>query len=150
MDPPGGYMPPPPMNSGNALQKLAGPAIGLMVTGTLSLLYGLYALVQHLMGSGQAALDQLMKDENTQAFQSFVKLGQAAGIFWIIGILVAGAFLIWGGLQMKQGRSWTISLVSSIVAMIPCVSCCFIVGIPIGIWALVILMKPDVKASFTA
>jgi hypothetical protein len=41
-------------------------------------------------------------------------------------------------------------VVTSIVAMVPCLGPCCIVGIPIGIWALVVLMKPEVKAAFTS
>ena len=37
---------------------------------------------------------------------------------------------------------------ASILAMIPCLSPCCLIGLPIGIWALVILMKPEVKAAF--
>jgi hypothetical protein len=34
--------------------------------------------------------------------------------------------------------------------MIPCISPCCLLGLPIGIWALVVLLKPEVKAAFTA
>jgi hypothetical protein len=32
--------------------------------------------------------------------------------------------------------------------MIPCTGPCCIVSLPLGIWALVVLMSPDVKAAF--
>ena len=32
--------------------------------------------------------------------------------------------------------------------MVPCISPCCLVGLPIGIWALVVLNKPEVKGSF--
>jgi hypothetical protein len=31
---------------------------------------------------------------------------------------------------------------------VPCISPCCLVGLPIGIWALVVLNKPEVKSSF--
>jgi predicted Zn finger-like uncharacterized protein len=34
-----------------------------------------------------------------------------------------------------------------ILAMIPCVNCC-ILGLPFGIWGLVVLNKPEVKDAF--
>ena len=39
---------------------------------------------------------------------------------------------------------------ATIIAMVPCISPCCLVGLPIGIWALVVLMKPEVKAAFRA
>jgi hypothetical protein len=35
-----------------------------------------------------------------------------------------------------------------VVAMVPCLSPCCILGLPLGIWALIVLMKPEVKSSF--
>jgi len=32
--------------------------------------------------------------------------------------------------------------------MIPFTSCCFLIGAPIGIWALVVLSKPEVQMFF--
>ena len=33
------------------------------------------------------------------------------------------------------------------IRMLPC-TCCCIAGLPVGIWALVILLKPEVKSAF--
>ena len=41
-----------------------------------------------------------------------------------------------------------LGIAASIVAMINFGNCCCLLGIPIGIWSLVILMQPDVKAAF--
>jgi hypothetical protein len=39
-------------------------------------------------------------------------------------------------------------MTASILALAPCISPCCLVGLPIGIWALVVLSKPEVKSSF--
>jgi hypothetical protein len=39
-------------------------------------------------------------------------------------------------------------LAAAIVALIPCFSPCCLIGLPIGIWALVVLSKPEVKSQF--
>jgi hypothetical protein len=39
-------------------------------------------------------------------------------------------------------------MTASVIAMIPCISPCCIVGLPIGIWAMVVLSKPEVKSAF--
>jgi hypothetical protein len=40
------------------------------------------------------------------------------------------------------------ALTAGIVAMLPCISPCCVFGLPAGIWALVILNKPEVKSQF--
>jgi hypothetical protein len=39
-------------------------------------------------------------------------------------------------------------MAAAIMAMIPC-NCCCLLGLPFGIWALVMLMKPEVKSQFS-
>lgn len=51
---------------------------------------------------------------------------------------------------MKQLQKWTLAVTASILAMIPCLGPCCLIGIPIGIWALVVLFKPEVKSAFTS
>jgi hypothetical protein len=65
----------------------------------------------------------------------------------IIGLAVSG-FIIWASMQMKQLHKWTMAVAASIVAMIPCIGPCCIIGLPIGIWSVVVLMKPEVKSAF--
>lgn len=36
----------------------------------------------------------------------------------------------------------------SILSMVPCVSPCCLLGLPVGIWALVVLNTPEVKQAF--
>ena len=68
------------------------------------------------------------------------------GVTLVVDLGACG-FLIWGGLQMKKLESWTPSLIACIVALIPCFGCC-LVGIPVGIWGLIILNKAEVKEAF--
>jgi hypothetical protein len=52
-----------------------------------------------------------------------------------------------GGVQLARRRTWPVAFLGAIAAMIPC-SCGFVLGLPIGIWALVVLVHPAVRASF--
>ena len=61
--------------------------------------------------------------------------------------LAGCGLMIWGGLQMQKLESWGLCLAASIVAMVPCFGCC-IVGLPIGIWVLIVLVNSEVKAAF--
>jgi hypothetical protein len=56
--------------------------------------------------------------------------------------------IIYAGIQMKSLRSYSMVMTFSILAMVPCLSNCCWVGLPIGIWALVVLSDPAVKAGF--
>ena len=48
---------------------------------------------------------------------------------------------------MKTLKSYPLALTGSIVAMLPC-SCCCVIGLPIGVWAVIVLLKPAVKLAF--
>jgi len=62
--------------------------------------------------------------------------------------LIAAPIIIYGAIQMMKGRKLGLAKASAILAIIPFTSCCFLIGVPIGIWALTVLSKPDVKAFF--
>ena len=44
-------------------------------------------------------------------------------------------------------RDWGLRLAGAIVAMLPRTPCC-IIGLPIGIWAVIVLIDNEVKAAF--
>jgi hypothetical protein len=53
-----------------------------------------------------------------------------------------------GASKMKNLQSYGFAMAATVIAMIPCIGPCCILGLPIGIWALVILLKPEVKGAF--
>lgn len=68
----------------------------------------------------------------------------------LIGLVVGGVILA-GSLQMRSLSSYGLAMAAAILAIIPCTSpCCCLIGMPIGIWALTVLMRPEVKAAFGA
>lgn len=56
--------------------------------------------------------------------------------------------IILGAIKMRSATSRGLAMTGSILAMIPCTTSCCLLGLPIGIWAVVVLMNPDVKAAF--
>ena len=68
-------------------------------------------------------------------------------VFNFIGGVVA-IVVITGALKMKRLQSYPFAMIASIIAMIPCISPCCLLGLPFGIWALVVLSDPQVKAAF--
>ena len=147
MTPPPPTAPPPPVGP-PAASQVQGPAIGLIITAVIGGIWALITIIGNVlgMGMGMMDLDQYAGDYAWAEYAFGGGLGIASSI---IGLAVAG-FILWAALQMKALRQWTIAVVASILAMIPCISPCCIIGLPIGIWALVVLMKPEVKAAFTS
>ena len=64
-----------------------------------------------------------------------------------IGIGLA-ILVLMGGIKMNKLESYSLAMAASIIAVIPCFSPCCLLGIPIGIWALVVLNDPNVKSAF--
>ncbi len=132
-------------------KKVQPPAIALLVVAALTVLLFVVSLV-----SNDLALKMMesanMPDDQMQQFRDVMEqssmLGNVVG-----GILnVGGAALIaFGAWRMKELRSYGLAVTASILAMIPCfTSCCCLLGLPVGIWALIVLLDKDVKAAFNA
>ena len=51
--------------------------------------------------------------------------------------------------KMQRLELYGLAITGSILAMLPCHPG-FLIGLPIGIWSLVVLMRPEVKAAFIA
>ena len=141
----GGYQPPPPSGGGGAgiaMGRVAGPAIGLMVVAGIGIFCQILNILVRLLGMGIAASQ--MSDE--MPFASLIA-GPIVIVFGFLSILI-GILILVGAMKMKKLENYGLAMASSILAMIPCISPCCIIGIPFGIWALVVLMDPNVKAAF--
>jgi hypothetical protein len=127
----------------NPLEAVSAPGILLIVAGAIGALMG---LVNIFSTGSSRALAQFVKDPELAE-----KLSRSQGASGIIGgIVVIGlsAVVIYGAIQMRQLKNWGLSMAASIIALLPCISCGCCIGLPVGIWALVILNKPEVKAAF--
>jgi hypothetical protein len=49
---------------------------------------------------------------------------------------------------MQSLRSYEFALTAAILAMVPCLTPCCLIGLPFGIWAVVVLSKAGVKSQF--
>lgn len=74
-------------------------------------------------------------------------VGATAAIIQSVFALV-NVLIIAGGVSMLTFKSRALAIVSSIAAMVNFGACCCILGIPAGIWSLIILMNPEVKRAF--
>jgi GYF domain 2 len=129
-----------------AQQLVNGPAIALMVTAGLGLALGLLGLVQVLSGMGSTPDLPGLDPEVARLLRMFTH-GPVAIASNLIGMTVS-VLIFLGALRMQKLTSHGLALAAAIIAMIPCFSPCCFLGLPFGIWALVVLAKPEVKSQF--
>jgi hypothetical protein len=67
-------------------------------------------------------------------------------LFGLAG-LCSGLIVLNGAWKMRKLKSYRFCCFSAVLAMLP-MGMGFIVGWPAGIWALVVLRRPDVRAAF--
>jgi hypothetical protein len=130
-----------PMPSPGAQAQVSGPATGLIVVAILGFLAQVVGLVINM--ARPFANRQMM--EQPAWVNMFSGVGAIVGAF--IGILM-GVLILFGAMKMKKLENYGLAMTCSIIAMIPCVSPCCLIGLPIGIWAVVVLSKPEIKSAF--
>jgi len=134
------------LDSQSAKQKISGPSIGLLITGIIGAVTSLATFIMFMVGVsvGSLWMDEIpeLPEWYENVYEGAFGLGSA-----FVGVLVA-LFIIYVALKMKELKQWGLCAAASILAMIPCISPCCIIGLPIGIWCLVVLMKPEVKNAF--
>lgn len=133
----------PQVVASDASRQVSGPATGLLVTGIIGVFFAGLGLIGSIVGMGIAPF---FREEIPERYAEFWE-GSLGAASFVVEIVVA-AFIIYAALKMKDLKQWELSLAASVVAMIPCVSPCCIIGLPIGIWAVVVLLRPEVKEAF--
>ncbi len=126
-----------------ASDQVSGPSVGLLITGILAAITSFIGLIASVFETG---LESIRGHEYFGDYENVIE-GAAGVAALFVGLLVA-AFIIYASLKMKDLAQWSLCVAASILAMIPCTNPCCIVGLPIGIWCLVILTRPEVKAAF--
>jgi len=133
--------------SGQAAQMVSGPAIGLMVTAGLGALAQLVSMVINIIGAGAGMAGAASQGQPEVPAWAHAMSGGLGVVFNVVGLIMS-VVIFMGAMKMKKLESYNFALAGTIIAMVPCISPCCLVGLPIGIWALVILMKPEVKSAF--
>ncbi|QRN95121.1 hypothetical protein JRI60_39515 [Archangium violaceum] len=141
---PGG---PGPTNTAAARQEVSTPAILLMVTAGLGVAAALLGFVQALLGAGGIP-PEMLNDPNMAQFRPWLERSQSFGVIGNILTLALSGVTFFGALKMKNLENFGLAIAASIIAIIPCFGPCCCIGIPAGIWSLVVLNKPEVKSAF--
>lgn len=148
---------PPPTET----SKITVPGTLMIGTGVLNLLLGLGMCLMGFLfyNMPEAQLEQAMKQQSEQQREALKEKGiginQLRDIYVYGGgvggavSLVGSLLIITGGICMVMRKARGLAIFAALVTAIPCFnSPCCLFGVPIGIWALVVLFSPDVRAAF--
>jgi hypothetical protein len=126
-----------------AEQKVRWPAIGLIVTAVAGALFQLLGLAWDVFSDTPAPWQT---DEQIPTWA--IHLMNSFGVALTLIALAAAGFLVFGAIKLMRLESYGIALAACIVALVPCISPCCCIGLPIGIWALIVMHAPDVRPAF--
>lgn len=133
----------PVASPGEAMDRVNGPALGLIAVAVIGFIGQVLGVIWQIGFAASFAQQQ----QQMQMPWGSMMTPTVAIISALIGIAVSGVILF-GALKMKKLENHGLALTSSILAMLPCVSPCCLIGLPVGIWAVVVLTKPEVKNAF--
>jgi predicted Ser/Thr protein kinase len=146
-------------------RRVAAPAIGLMIVGILGLLpcaMMVLALPAALLVPTQTipreptsavVVPPLLLAQGDSAAQPLHDMarGPLWGIVFMASLMLLSLPLslltIIGGWRMRGLHSYGLAVIAAIAAMLPC-TFGWMIGLPIGIWALVTLLNSDVREAF--
>lgn len=137
-----------PLGGANAQDALNIPSILLIIAGALGALFALLGMVS----AGTGSMNSMLQGDPQLARQLGpllkASMGPMAVVLGLLRLAMSGV-ITFGAIKMRSLQGYGLSMAAAIISIIPCNACCCIT-LPVGIWALVILMKPEVKASFTS
>lgn len=117
------------------------PAILLLLLASLSILLAAYVGLTIIVDT-----INILSDKNSISQLPLVIYSNLGFAFVFISYLV----IFYGAMQMLKGRRFGVARAAAILAVIPFCSPLFVAGIPLGIWALIVSAKPEVRATFEA
>lgn len=135
------YTPQP--NTAAAAARVKGPAIALIVIAALGILGQLLSMLANLAG-----MRSMPSDLPPQYERWVTMMSGGLGVLATVVALAIGGLIIYGAMKMMSLENYGLAMAASIVAMVPCLSPCCCLGLPVGIWALVVLSNAEVKAAF--
>ncbi len=125
-----------------ARSRVSAPATWLVVTGALGLPAQAFGIAVNFLQVGGLDLGGGPQDPAFLVFfTGFGLLMAALGIVLSIVVIV-------GALRMMRLENYGLSIAAAVIAMAPGLSPCCLLGLPFGIWALVVLCDGRVKAAF--
>jgi hypothetical protein len=115
----------------------------------IGIAFAVLGILMQILGMGMAGMSQFQNSENAEMVRMMQVYSGALGIVLRGAAIIIGIFIILGCIKMKRLENYGMAMTVTIIAMLPCLSPCCCLGLPLGIWSLVVLSKPEVKQYFT-
>ena len=133
-----------------ALEKIKAPALALKIIAALNFILAIWDLFKLVFFP--PAIDQLLADHPQLNDPSILKilhlaygpLGMGEAVFG----MAMSVLIFVGAVKMQRLKNYEFAFVAAILAMIPCLTPCCFLGLPFGIWALVVLNRKNIKSEF--
>jgi hypothetical protein len=136
-------------------------ALVLTTVCLLNLMAGVYSLVTSILDKQQGpdaewqqrwdAMDPALREwlvKNGWNSGEFY-VAAANGLLWYGGVAsLLSVLALAGARHMLVLRSYRLAMTSAVLTAIPCVTPCCLLGQIAGIWAVIVLMQPDVRRAF--
>ncbi|HXG11286.1 MAG TPA: hypothetical protein VNK04_16135 [Gemmataceae bacterium] len=153
-----------PPRTSEATGRLTLPGVFLIVVGALNLIAAIGLLLIGLFFTtippeefdkmvqqdpAQRQRMEMLREEDWST-QDLLNIYIYGGLGSGAVVLVASLLIVIGGVCMLARRGRVMAILGSITAGLPCISplSCCLVGMAIGIWAVVVLLSPDGKTAF--
>jgi len=150
---------PAPIDPGQrtaAANVLRVPAMFMLAVGALGVVYNLFEAIR-IRVAGPQGLAQQLEDQK----EIYARLGMQPPQFlspdnmyvmlltMLCAFLVLRLFMLFAGIQMLRGRGYGMAITGTILSLIPLLDCpCCLLSPPVAIWALVVLLRSDVRSLF--
>lgn len=129
----------------DAASRLKIPAIALLVLAPIAIIFMTadfgFRVYNLMNGDIPVIIDQ---PGATQGAVIGAYIGAGVDVLAIVCQIV----VIIGAIGMLKVKSYNMAMTASVISVVPCLSACCVVGMPFGIWAIVILNDSTVKAAF--
>ena len=132
------YAPPAPLPiSGSSGNPLLLPAVALLVLSSMFVLLMVLSLPRQILRI--RAIDTSTPEGSGELIGSIVPLA-------LVPLLNVAIAL--GAISMIRLKNYRNAYTAALLSLIPLCSPCLVLGIPFGIWAILILNRPEVKQRF--
>lgn len=137
-----------------AAASLAAPAMCMLLLGGVGFLCTTYQVLT-IGPADPAAIQEFARKfggDDPEARQIIIDGFEFAqgpgGTLLRVFFLFHSLLIIAGALAMMNRRLYGLAVVGSLASMIYVNYCCCLLGLPIGLWALLVLLTPEVRDSF--
>ncbi len=139
------YAPPAEINevaedsSAVALRRLGGPSLGLLVLAGMTAPY--VVLIPFL---------PIVYLVRVYAMHDTPKYEEVLAALAISVMSISNCAIVVGAWNMRRGTNYKLAYATAVLSCIPLLTASGHLGIPFGIWALIVLRRKDVQAAFAA